>query len=49
MFIVDNAAIGAGRNYFAGAEVGLAFQRKTDEFLQFLRNKKLVENDTLRR
>lgn len=49
MFIVDNAAIGAGRNYFAGAEVGLTFQRKTDEFLQFLRNKKLVENDTLRR
>jgi len=49
MFIVDNSAIGAGRNYFAGAEVGFTFQRKSDECFQFLGNKKLVENDTLRR
>ena len=49
MFIVDNAAIRAGRNHFAGAEVGFVFNRETCEFFEFLRCEELVENDTLRR
>ena len=49
MFIVDNAAIGAGRDHLTGAEIGFVFDRETCEFFKFLRGEELVENDTLRR
>ncbi len=33
VFVVDDAAIRAGRNYFAGAEVGFVLQREAHQFL----------------
>ena len=47
VFIVDDAAIRAGRNHFAGAEVGFMFQREAREFFKFLGSEEFVENDTL--
>jgi hypothetical protein len=49
MFIIDNAAICAGRNHLTRAEVGLVFNREPREFLELLRCEELVEHDALRR